>query len=119
MTAKVGEKLYALTSRGKIKVWWAEVNENVISVSRCTNIDGKVVTLTETIEEGKNIGRSNETTPEEQAILEAESKYRSKLREGYSTTIPEEGAKPLLNQLGYLKPMLAKSKCLPRSEHTK
>jgi ATP-dependent DNA ligase len=106
---KLGDKLYALTSRGKIKVWWATVDGDTLSMHRCTNLDGKVITLSETLAEGKNIGKTNETTKEDQALLEAESKYRAKLRTGYTTAIPKEGERPLLNALGYLKPMLAKA----------
>lgn len=38
---------------------------------------------------GKNIGRANETTPEEQAKLEALSKYTDKLTKGYFKSIEE------------------------------
>ena len=35
----------------------------------------------------KNVGRSNETTAEQQAELEGESTYTEKIKEGYSTTV--------------------------------
>lgn len=38
---------------------------------------------------GKNIGKSNETTPEQQAISEMESKIKDKLTEGYFNSIEE------------------------------
>ena len=51
----------------------------------------------------KNVGRANETTPEEQAVSEAESLITKKLREGYFSTKEEaENSKIIL-------PMLAKS----------
>jgi DNA ligase-1 len=113
---KLGDKLYALTSTGKIKVWWAVVYQHAryssLILINCTGIDGKEIRREEKFTQGKNIGRSNETTALEQAKLEAESRYRKKLKQGYTTTIPNAGG-PLLNELGYLKPMLARSKCLP------
>jgi DNA ligase-1 len=50
----------------------------------------------------KNIGRSNETTPEEQAVLEAKAKHKKKLDGKYSLTI--EGSKEEV-----FLPMLASS----------
>jgi DNA ligase 1 len=51
----------------------------------------------------KNVGRANETTPEEQARLEAKSKIETKMSEGYFDTIEEAE-----NEVVIL-PMLAKS----------
>jgi DNA ligase-1 len=51
----------------------------------------------------KNVGRSNETTPEQQALLEFESKWKNKLSEGYFESEGEAKASAVL------LPMLAKS----------
>ncbi len=51
---------------------------------------------------GKNIGKSNETTPEAQAISEMESKIKDKLTEGYFNTIEEVQTETVI------LPMLAK-----------
>ena len=51
----------------------------------------------------KNIGRSNETTPEQQAILEAEAKWKTKIDEGYFETLED------CNSIKVVLPMLAKS----------
>ena len=64
-------------------------------------IDGKVV-YNESECVGKNIGKSNETTPERQAELEAQSKLLKKLDEGYYKTIDEA------NNETVVLPMLAK-----------
>jgi len=56
------------------------------------------------ISQGKNIGRSSETTPKEQAILEAKAKYQKKLNERYT-----EDKTSLLNSPVTLRPMLAKN----------
>lgn len=52
---------------------------------------------------GKNIGKSNETSPKEQAKLEMTSKIKEKLDEGYSESLQELGTKVVT------LPMLAKS----------
>lgn len=52
---------------------------------------------------GKNIGRSNETKPEEQAIKEADALYKDKLTKGYFNTIEEAESEIVI------LPMLAKS----------
>lgn len=52
---------------------------------------------------GKNIGKTNETSPEQQALLEMESKIREKLQEDYFRTV-EEAQKNVV-----ILPMLAKN----------
>lgn len=54
----------------------------------------------------KNVGRSNETTPEEQAVLEATSKIENKMSTGYFRTVEEAQEKGGNNTM---LPMLAKS----------
>ena len=95
--------LYKMDSKGKIRVlnvyhggdergWFYEQEHGLL--------DGKLQT-SRTYVEGKNVGRANETTDEQQAEKEAESKWKQKRdRSGYSETIPED--KPLM-------PMLAQS----------
>jgi len=92
--------LYKKDSKDKIRSLEITTKDNlVVQVSGL--LDGKkVTTKSECI--GKNIGKSNETTPEEQAILEAESKYKKKLDEGYFKTRDEAE-----NEVVVL-PMLAK-----------
>ncbi len=55
--------------------------------------------------EAKNVGRANSTTPEEQAVLEANSKITEKMRLGYFTSIEEAQEK---GGKDFLLPMLAK-----------
>lgn len=50
---------------------------------------------------GKNKNKINETTPQQQAILEAESEYSKKIKHGYTTTqhsLDSVGLKPMLAQ---------------------
>jgi DNA ligase-1 len=76
------DTLYAKASNGKIKVWEIEARGNVI-VIRNGYEDGKMAEQEKVIE-GKNIGRSNETTPEKQCELECQSKWQKKIDEQYS-----------------------------------
>lgn len=79
------EKLYKQTSTGKIQVWWMEQNGG--SYRTHSGIDGgKIVTSAWTECEAKNVGRSNETSPEEQARLEINSSYELKRKKGYRET---------------------------------
>jgi predicted DNA-binding WGR domain protein len=61
-------------------------------------IGGKFQEKVTTITDGKNIGKSNETTFEEQALSEAQSKWNKQLDKGYSK---EKGAPKMI------RPMLA------------
>lgn len=69
-------------------------------------IGGKPVIATTVVNEGKNIGKSNETTAYEQAVFEAESIVRKQLDKGYTEHKPERGTTST-NALGFRQPMLA------------
>lgn len=68
--------LYAKAKTGKIKQWVVSVVDSTITVTH-GQVGGKQQTQTTVITEGKNIGKSNETTPSEQAYLEAKAKWTS------------------------------------------
>lgn len=63
--------------------------------------------------EGKNIGKVNETTPYEQAVLEAKSRINKKVNSGYRDVTLEEAEKEIgfikLDKNNRPKPMLAKT----------
>ncbi|MDD4804151.1 MAG: hypothetical protein PHN69_03170 [Candidatus Pacebacteria bacterium] len=101
------QPLYKLASTGKIQVWQVKVEGNVIT-REYGQLGGKITTQCEVIETGKNIGRSNETTPEAQALAEATSDYNSKLEKDYFLSIDEASNQESKSskQGGYL-PMLA------------
>ena len=92
--------LYKKDSKGKIRFVEIYSNENKV-IQKHGIIGGKVV-YNESECIGKNIGKSNETTPERQAELEAQSKLLKKLDEGYYKTIDEA------NNETVVLPMLAK-----------
>lgn len=74
--------LFKKTSTGAIQMWSIGVDKNVIIVNH-GQVDGKIQRNEETIKEGKNIGKANETTSSEQALAEATSKWESKIKKGY------------------------------------
>lgn len=74
-------RLYALSSIGKPLFWEITVNGNKYS-STHGYIDGKSVTDEWTECEGKNLNKTNETSPQEQAQSEALSKWTKKKEQG-------------------------------------
>jgi DNA ligase-1 len=109
---QLGQMLYGVTSKGKIKTWRCDVNhmdegQAQLSIITQTKIDGKPIVRRELITKGKNIGKSNETTPYEQAIKEAEARYRKQIKKGYRTEIPTDLTQMGCNALGLPHPMLA------------
>lgn len=84
--------IYKKTKNGAVQFWRISVKGNRI-ITRF----GQVGTTSpqkdvEIIESGKNIGRANETTPEQQALAEAQARHTKKLdREAY--TLDESGIK--------------------------
>jgi DNA ligase-1 len=108
--------LYEKSTTGKIKQWTIEVlaPSKTMPTDIITTfgvVDGKLQTTTDTVREGKNLGKDNETTPWEQAFKEAQSKWEKKKKSGYVETF--QGAS--LGQVdaesvaGGIAPMLAKS----------
>ena len=93
-------KLYCKTSGGKLNFWKIWTLKNKI-YTNWGQIDGDSVTNAVEVE-GKNIGRANETSPAEQAVKEAQSKWEKKKKRKYFETLKDAETK--LN----IKPMLAK-----------
>ena len=111
-------KLYKLTSSKKIQEWEIFTEENKI-ITIQGQVDGKKQRYEETISTGKNIGRANETTPEQQAEAEAQSKWDKKHNKDYHTSIDDCKTKgKIANRGGYL-PMLAQSYEKHHEKHLK
>ena len=91
--------LFGKSKSGKIKEWrvWTEGSEVVISHGY---IDGKK-SIKRTVCKGKNVGRSNETTPEQQALFEANARWKKQIDKCY-----RESAEECVD-VGELLPMLA------------
>ena len=72
---------------GREKQWSICVLENgptYIIQSSHGIVGGKMVVHETVIHEGKNIGKKNETSPKQQAILEATREWTKKVKQGYS-----------------------------------
>jgi DNA ligase-1 len=102
-------RLFQKDSSGNIRFWEVEVKKNVV-YKRYGILGGAVQETFDTVKEGKNIGRSNETSPEEQAHSEAKSAWTKQKKEGYveSAEDAEAGKLDALIE-GGIEPMLAKN----------
>lgn len=100
--------LYGKDKLGRIKEWDVviESHENGSASFTITHglSDGKKTSTTRTIHTGKNIGKSNETTPYEQACLEARSRWNKQLDKGY---MADANSIKLPHEVEYFLPMLA------------
>lgn len=82
------DTLFAVSKTGRILVVYIEVQQSTNSsyiFVHSSIYNGKIKTNKTIVSKGKNIGKSNATTHFEQAILEAESKFNKKKKEGYKT----------------------------------
>lgn len=81
-------RLYKPTKTGSTQAFEAMANNGTITIA-FGQLNGKMQTK-DTICSGKNLGRSNETSAQQQAELEAKAKWAKKLKEGYSESIEEQ-----------------------------
>ena len=98
-TIKNFPTLYNTTiGTGREKVWSIEVldnDDNTFTIRSSHGIKGgKMVEHDTIISEGKNLGKKNETTPKQQAILEAEREWTKKVKQGYTEQNVEKDEKP-------------------------
>lgn len=94
--------IYKKDSKGKIRFLGVSAEgDELVQTSGVVGSDNPVEHRK--VCKGKNIGKSNETTPAEQAVLMAASKIASKMSEGYFDSV-EKAQKELV-----ILPMLAKS----------
>ena len=93
--------IYKRTQTGAIQQWEIVTGGNTFWTVE-GQVGGKLTTSMPTLVEGKNIGRSNETSDEEQAFKEAESRWKKKLEKGYF-----EDINSIDNKKKFFEPMLA------------
>lgn len=93
--------LYCRDTMGRIRVWRMEQEGNKYRTISGL-MDGEQVVSEWTVAKGKNIGRSNETSAEEQATKEIENKYKKQRKTGYFDDIEK------IDTVQYVEPMLAK-----------
>lgn len=94
--------LFSKASSGVIQEWTIEIDGDRYRTIAGQQ-DGTLTTSKWSICEGKNIGRSNETTPEAQALSEAKSKWKHKKEHGGAEQTASAGT------IAYVSPMLAKT----------
>jgi DNA ligase 1 len=133
--------LYGKTKAGKIKEWSIKTvqfpgGSALIEMEHGLQ-GGKKIISQQSITEGKNIGKSNETTPYEQACSEAQSRWKYQIDKGYAEDIANikmgeerELFLPMLAQRhdkvghkikwpAYLQPKFDGFRCLARKEDGK
>jgi ATP-dependent DNA ligase len=105
---KTFPELFKKASTGKIQTWSISVDGANITVKH-GQVGGAIQVATETIKAGKNQGRANQTSAEEQAVAEAEAKYTKQLKKCYCKTLAEaeSGAVDETVITGGVNPMLA------------
>jgi ATP-dependent DNA ligase len=77
------DTLYKRTRTGAIQQWSIRT-EGAVIIKEAGQLGGKLTPHSETCK-GKNIGKSNETTPEQQAESQARSDWKKKRDEGYKS----------------------------------
>lgn len=101
MTNKKLPIIYSKTSTGATQQWEIIVEGNSFYVKEGL-VGGKLTENKPTIVTGKNTGKANETSDEEQAYKEAKSKWDKKVEKGYHEDIND-----IDNESAYVEPMLA------------
>lgn len=101
-------KLFKISSVGAQQEWEISTEDNVI-VTKWGRVGGKIQETRDVIKEGKNQGRSNETSPKQQAEAEATSQWEKKLKSGYVKSLDAAEAGEVDDVIeGGVSPMLAK-----------
>lgn len=76
------ETIYKRTRTGAVQIWYGELEGNKYRTVSGQETGKKTVSEW-TIVQGKNIGKSNETTPEQQAANDLDSMYKKRLEREY------------------------------------
>lgn len=105
-------KLYKVDSKGKVRFWRIEagnlcdiIGRDVYGYTVYHGVEGSPnIVSSSTAVTGKNIGKKNETTPAEQADLEAESLVKKQIDKNYTHSLDQAQ-----NEDVGLLPMLAQS----------
>ena len=94
------QTLYKIDTTGKLREWTMIIEDACFHAVKGV-VGGKMIEDKPRCCEAKNVGRSNETTPQGQAELEAQAKWQKKLDKDYALSEEEAQNK------GYYSPMLA------------
>jgi ATP-dependent DNA ligase len=88
--------LFKRTSTGNIQEWTIEVRGNTF-VTRSGQVGGVITESKPTTCVPKNLGKSNQSSPEEQAIIEATAKYDKQLKSKYKLNINDIDTKTFIS----------------------
>lgn len=109
LTLKELPILYKKTSTGAIQMWqvlYGKADEGFGFVKTMYGQrDGKIQETLDLVKEGKNIGKKTETTPVQQAALQAKQIWDKKIKSGYSENIAD--IENDVEHLPSIDPMLA------------
>jgi DNA ligase-1 len=94
--------LFARTNTGAIQTWTIEVDANKYR-THYGQIDGAIQITEWTLCEGKNSGKKNATSSEDQAVKEAKATWKKKKESGYFENITD------IDGISFTEPMLAKN----------
>jgi len=94
--------LFARTNTGAIQTWTIEVDGNKYR-THYGQIDGAIQTTEWTVCEGKNTGKKNATSAEDQATKEAKATWKKKKESGYFDNVKD------IDDNSFTEPMLAKN----------
>ena len=94
------ETIYKKTKTGATQEWTIEVSDNKYR-THSGQVGGQITTNAWTVVYGKNNGKANGTTDNEQALKEAIAKRTKKLESGYFEDVNN------INEQQYFEPMLA------------
>jgi len=94
------ETIYKKTKTGATQEWTIEVSDNKYR-THSGQVGGQITTNAWTVVYGKNSGKANGTTDNEQALKEAIAKRTKKLESGYFESIHN------IDEKQYFEPMLA------------
>lgn len=110
----VYKTLYKKTSTGAIQEWnvqvvYSNVYQRAEIIYKYGQLDSeKIQTTNDFITKGKNIGKQNETSIIEQAIVEAQAKWEKQKKKGYVESIQDAEAGKIDDIIkGGINPMLA------------
>lgn len=106
MDNKTYPTLYTVDTTGRHRQWDLNVifDGQIATITKVYGLcDGKKTTVKTEVKSGKNIGKSNETTIFQQAVLKADALYKKQMENGYDADISS------LQQKITIKPMLAHS----------
>jgi len=94
--------LFARTNTGAIQTWTIEVDVNKFR-THYGQIDGAIQITEWTVCEGKNTGKKNATSAEDQSVKEAKATWKKKKESGYFEKIND------IDGVSFTEPMLAKN----------